>query len=397
LNEDSIPQLSPIEHVRRRPGMYFGGIDRRALHRLIDELLYNAVDQVLLGYCNRIEVILEDNNTVSVSDNGEGIPVHLYQDTGKRVLELVATQIGGRHYNAEAERFRGGGFGVGIAAVNAISPQMIIQVKRDGHLWEQSYSEGRAVTELTKVRALQPDERTGTLIRFTPDFTIFEPNTFSYAELSRKLRETSYLVPNTTLVLDDRRSEPEGARVEFLSPNGMADFVTFLNQGYTPLHPVIHLRQTLMREVDYKETGVTFEFEAAIQYTDAPNPVILSFANLWDTGWVGTHVESVVATLEVFVSHYADNIGRLSRKPYSFLREDITDGLTLAINLWHPNVVFEGSIAAKIFNPDIKSPIHHALREALEGFSEENPEAMRRITDNCLANRAAREKRRYGG
>lgn len=376
--------------------MYFGGADRRALHVLIDELLYNAVDQVLLGYGDRIAVVLDDNNTVSVSDNGEGIPIHLYQDTGKTVLELVATQIGGRHYNAEAERFRGGGFGVGVAAVNAVSTQMTIEVKRDGYLWEQTYREWRSITELTRVRALEQDERTGTLIRFTPDFTIFEPNTFSYAELSRKLRETSYLVPNTTIAFDDRRSEPEGVRVEFLSPNGMADFVTFLNQGYMPLHPVIHLRQTLIGEVGHKETGITFEFEAAIQYTDAPNPIILSFASLWDTGWVGTHVESILGALEAFISHYADKFGRFSRKPYSFLREDITAGLTVAINLWHPSIVFENSIAAKIVNPDIKSPIYDVVREVLETFSEENPEAVTQIIEKCLANQAARGKRRFG-
>jgi DNA gyrase subunit B len=206
LYDKSNNTIDLITHIRRRPGMYFGGIDRRALHGLIDELLTNAVKQVLSGDGDRIEVILEDNNTVSVSDNGEGVPVDLYQDTGKTVLERLVTQIG-----AGQQRYQQ------LPLVNAVSAQMTIQIKRDRYLWEQSYKQGYPVTELTKVRALESNERTGTFIRFTPDFTIFERNTFSYTELSRKLRETSYLVPNTTIVLDDQRSEPEGVRVEFFS------------------------------------------------------------------------------------------------------------------------------------------------------------------------------------
>jgi DNA gyrase subunit B len=206
LYDESNNTLDLITQIRRRPDMYFGGIDRRALHGLIDELLTNAVNQVLSGEGDQIEVILEDNNTVSVSDNGEGIPVYVYQDTGKTVLERLVTQIGAGQQCYQQ-----------LAIVNAVSKQMTIQIKRNGHVWEQSYKQGYPITELMRVRALQPNEQTGTFIRFNPDFTIFEPNTFSYGEISRKLRETSYLVPNTILMLDDRRSQPEGARVEFFS------------------------------------------------------------------------------------------------------------------------------------------------------------------------------------
>jgi DNA gyrase subunit B len=259
--EENIIKLKPLDHVRLRPGMYFGGTDQRALHSLIFEIVENAIDQAIGDHCSQIQVTLLDNNSVSISDNGPGIPVEKYQDTGLSILETILTTVGGRHLNLKTGNFRGGMFGVGLAAVNAVSSELVIQVNRDGYFWEQKYGKGIPQSNLSQVRTLAPDESTGTCITFTPDFTVFEKTDFDYVSLYRRLKELAYLVRGVVITLEDRRTQRDRSNVVFNYPNGVASFVEHLNRDHKPLHSPISIKKV----VELTKNAQPLEYTALIE------------------------------------------------------------------------------------------------------------------------------------
>ncbi|HEX2622295.1 MAG TPA: ATP-binding protein, partial [Phototrophicaceae bacterium] len=242
--EENIVPISPRDHIRRRPGMYFGGIDQRALHQTVKELVDNAIDEAISGSCNRIQVTLDDNYQITINDNGRGIPVETYQDTGQSVLELMLTKLNVRDFIRENKHPSASLFGAGIAAVNAVSTTLIVYVRQDGFLWQQSYQAGIKQTEVEQIRPLSEGETTGTLITFQPDFTIFQRNEFDYETLHHYLHELVFLVNGLTIILEDRRSSHPYRRAVFSYPDGILDFVKFLNHDRMYLHMPVIIRDT---------------------------------------------------------------------------------------------------------------------------------------------------------
>jgi len=208
-SDEDVRALEPIDHVRLRPGMYVGGVDKKALHHLVYEVVDNSVDEALAGRCDRITVTLADDNVVSVQDNGGGIPVGMNKDKGKSTVEVVMTVIGaGGKFGSGAYKVSGGLHGVGVSAVNALSEQMRTNVFRDGYLWEQSFRRGRPTEELKKIRKLTPDEHTGTLQTFRPDFTIMDQNDFDFEWLAQRFREMTFVTRRVAITLRDERVRP---------------------------------------------------------------------------------------------------------------------------------------------------------------------------------------------
>lgn len=236
-----IVKLNPMEHVRKRPGMYIGGVDSKALHHLIYEVVDNSVDEALAGRCDHILVTLYDDNYVSVQDNGGGIPVGINPSTGRPTLEGVMTEIGmGGKFGGGAYKVSGGLHGVGVSAVNALSEEMRTNVFRDGYVWEQIYRQGKPVTDVTKVRPLQDGEASGTIQTFRPDFTVLEMNNFSYETLAQRFREMAFVTRKLTITVRDERVTPLPRETTFYFEGGLYSYVRYLNRNRRPLHDPVY-------------------------------------------------------------------------------------------------------------------------------------------------------------
>lgn len=230
--EEHIKYLDPMDHVRKRPGMYVGGTDAKALHHLIYEVVDNSIDEALAGRCDRITVTLHEDDVVSVEDNGGGIPVGINRETGLSTLQLVMTKIGaGGKFDSGAYKVSGGLHGVGVSAVNALSSELVAQVRRDGQLYEQVYHAGAPVSNVAPVRPLESWEAPGTIIRFKPDFTVMEPNPFSYEVLEQRFREMAFVTRRVTITLRDERVKPVPDETTFYFEGGLKSFVRYLNRN----------------------------------------------------------------------------------------------------------------------------------------------------------------------
>lgn len=393
--KQNIVKLTPGEHIRKRPGMYFGGTDKKALHRLVWEIVDISTVQAVQGKCNTIQVTLYDDNLISIEDDGAGIPVDFYQDTGKRILELVMSEIGRKYLDTGISSFTGGMFGVGLAAVNVVSEKLTVEVKRDGFLWRQDYSAGIPQNELQAVRALDSEEHSGTNISFKPDFSIFEPNNFDYATLYQGLREIAFLFTGLKLELTDRHSGKQKT-VEFLYPNGLADYARHLNCDYQSLHEPITIKEIIELERNYKPTGKTAEIAVGMQYADTSQPAIISFVNMLDIEQGGTHIAGLLWGLDRAINDYAFKNGLVENQVYNFAESDLISGLSVVINIWHPEASFSGAIRRDIINPELETAVFHMVLTAFESFALEHPADMRKIVEKCVANKVLREQRRYG-
>ena len=389
-----IIDFHPRDHVRRRPFMYFGGTDSRALHQLVYEVVDEAVGEALLGKCDRITVALQKHNSVSISDNGPGISVKLEERTGLTVLEIIM-QLIARKYDRDTGKHTDGSTGVGVGAVNAVSKQFLVEVRRDGYVWQQTYSEGKPTSEVVQVRPLNAGEATGTTITFTPDFSILEPNRFSYHALARRFRELAYLVPGLTLTLKDEREQPEGDEVSFHYPNGLVDFLSSLNRDYTPVHQPVLIREA----VDMMGRGgqrYTIDVEAAFQYVQQPASIILSYGNLLETPAGGTHVVGFLRGIALLVNiliqeKIASDVTSNTLDEASFV-----PGLTAIISIKQQHVAFESANTMRLVNPDAEEGVLKATASAMHRFSEEHPAEMQRLVDHLLARKQERDQRRFG-
>jgi DNA gyrase subunit B len=302
----SIQHLKGIEHVRKRPGMYVGGTDIRALHHLVTEVVDNSVDEALAGRASFVEIVLHDDGSVSVNDDGAGIPVAIHPKEGISTLQLVLTELGaGGKFDNKAYSVSGGLHGVGVSAVNALSANLRAEVRREGKLWMQDFERGRPISGVEAVRDLLPDEKTGTTIRFLPDNEIFPETYFNYETLVHRFREVAFLVSGLTISVRDERVTPFASEMVFYFEGGLSSFAQYLNRNRSPLHPVIYAEREIWFNEDDPEKAYRIGVEVAIQYTDASTTTELAFANTINTPDGGSHQTGLRSAVTRTVNNYA--------------------------------------------------------------------------------------------
>ncbi len=392
--DEDIVRLNPMEHVRKRPGMYVGGTDSKALHHLIYEVVDNSVDEALAGRCDHILVTLYDDNVVSVQDNGGGIPVGINPSTGKPTVEGVMTEIGmGGKFGSGAYKVSGGLHGVGVSAVNALSEEMRTNVFRDGFLWEQIYKQGVVATKLKKIRELAPDERTGTKQTFKPDFTVLEPNNFNFDTLAQRFREMAFVTRRVNITLRDERRQPIPHETTFYFEGGLYSYVRYLNRNRRPLHDPVYLEKEIEIAREGKQS-IVIGVEVAFQYNDSANVVEMAFANTINTPDGGTHLTGLRSAITGVINRYARKAGLLKEKEPNFSGSDTLEGITAIVSIKHPDPSFESQTKVKLINPEVQGATSQVVTEAFNEFLEENPREARRIVDKCMTSMRAREAAR---
>lgn len=392
--EENIQKLNPMEHIRLRPGMYVGGKDIRALHHLIYEVVDNAIDEALAGRCDRILVVLHDDGSASVTDNGVGIPVGIHRETGQSTLQMVMTEVGtGAKFDSSAYKVSGGLHGVGVSAVNALSEELRAEVFRDGFVWAQSYKIGAPQSDVEKVRPLEQDEPTGTRIRFIPDFTVLDENEFSFATLSARFREMAFVTRKVTITLRDERTHPIPREVTYYFEGGLRSFVSYLNRNRKRLHAPIYGE----RDVDITADGkspFTIGVEIAFQYTNSSTVTELTFANTIGTPDGGSHLTGMRSAITSVINRYARKANLLKEKETNFSGNDTMEGLTGIVSVKHPDPQFESQTKVKLLNPEVQGAVSQVVSEAFQEFLELNPRDARRIVEKCMTSKRAREAAR---
>lgn len=369
--EESIRVLEGLEAVRRRPAMYIGDVGERGLHHLINEVVDNSIDEALAGFCRTITVTLHADGGCSVEDDGRGIPVGIHPEKGISTLELVmCTLHAGGKFDKVAYKVSGGLHGVGVSCVNALSEYMRVRVWRDGGIWEQEYSRG---VPLTPVRRLGETERTGTLVYFRPDPMIFKSTVFRYDRVANRLRELAFLNPEVTIRLIDER---EGIEEVFHYQGGLQDFVRYLDEGKTPLTPVIVLSGRVPGE-----SGSDVYVDIALEYTLGDEEEVFSYVNNINTVEGGTHVTGFRAGLTRTLNAYAqaNNLAK-----HALVGDDFRKGLTAVIAVKVAEPQFEGQTKTKLGNSEVEGIVRSLVNEQLGRYLEENPGVARKIIEKAL-------------
>jgi DNA gyrase subunit B len=377
-----IQVLEGLEAVRRRPGMYVGGTDVRALHHLVYEVVDNSIDEALAGSCDRIEIRIHPDSSVSVTDNGRGIPVDLHPQMKKSALEVVMTVLhAGGKFGGGGYKVSGGLHGVGVSAVNALSEWCEVTVRREGKQYFQRYERGYPVTPVQEVGKVDPSI-TGTHTTFRYDDEIFKGEVdYRFDTLVQRFREMAFVTRGVTIFFLDERTERE---MTFYFEGGITSFVRYLNRNRSVLHPVMHVE----KELD----GITID--AAIQYTDAYSESVYSFANTINTIDGGTHLTGLRAAITRIINDYARRTGLLKEAEANFSGEDTREGLTSIISIKHPDPQFESQTKVKLMNPEVQTLTAQVVGEAFSTFLEENPSAGRSIVQKCLTSARARDAAR---
>jgi DNA gyrase subunit B len=383
----SIQALEGIEHVRKRPGMYVGGTDIKALHHLVYEVVDNAIDEALAGVCTAINITIHPDSSVTIEDNGRGIPVGPHPTkkdaNGKpmETLDVVMTVIGaGGKFGGGGYKVSGGLHGVGVSAVNALSEWMTTEIKRDNKIWRQEYKRGvpqGSIKQIGKVK-----EETGTKQSFKFDKQIFtEDIDFRFDTLVQRLREMSFVTRGVTIKFIDERSDRE---MTFYFEGGITAFVRYLNRNREGLHPVVHV------EKEIENIGI----EAAIQYTDSYTESVYSFANTINTIDGGTHLTGLRSSLTRVINDYARKNGLLKDADPNFSGDDTREGLTAIVSVKHPDPQFESQTKVKLMNPEAQTYVTQVVGEAFSTFLDENPQAAKAIISKCLTSARARDAAR---
>ncbi|MDZ4769629.1 MAG: ATP-binding protein [Chloroflexota bacterium] len=393
-DEGSIRVLEGIDHIRLRPGMYVGGTDIGALHHLVYEIVDNAVDEALAGRCDRIDITLQDDNIVTVADNGVGIPVGINRETGLSTLEVVFTKTGaGGKFDNSAYKVSGGLHGVGAAAVNALSENLRAHVYRDNKLWEQQFSRGRPLGGVVPIRDLAPGEPTGTVVTFQPDFTIMQPNDYKYETLLQRFREIAFVNRGLTIRLRDERIKPFPDEMTFYFDGGLGSYVRYLNRNRVVLHPVIHMQ----RAIDVAPEGApaeTVDVEVAFQYTDAGSVTEIAFANTIVTPDGGTHLTGLRSAITGAINRYARKAGLLKEKEQNFSGRDTLEGITAVISVKLSKPSFGGQTKEKLINPEVQGAVSSVVTEAFNEFMDVNAREAKRIVEKCMLSMRAYEAAR---
>ncbi len=377
----TIQVLEGLEAVRRRPGMYVGGTDVRALHHLVYEVVDNSIDEALAGACDHIRVIISPERVVTVIDNGRGIPVGTHPEKGISALELVLTTLhaGGKFGNG-AYKVSGGLHGVGVSAVNALSEWMEVTVRApDGRIYRQRYERGVPVTEVRPIGKGNPRE-TGTTVAFRFDPTIFKDVDYSFETLAQRFREMAFVTRGVTIDLIDQRAKPFPRRITFYFEGGILSFVKYLNRNRKPLHPPLYVE----KEVD----GIVVEI--ALQYTDSFSETTLSFANTINTVDGGAHLTGFRSALTRTINEVGRKLSVLKESDPNLTGDDVREGLTAVISVKVPDPQFESQTKVKLMNPEVRFAVETVTAEALAEFFETNPRAARRIVEKGLTASKAR-------
>jgi DNA gyrase subunit B len=380
-----IQVLEGLEAVRKRPGMYVGGTDSKAMHHLIFEVMDNSVDEALAGRCDRIEVTIHKDESVTITDNGAGIPTALHptfrNKKGEKVstLEVVLTNLhAGGKFGTGAYTVSGGLHGVGVKAVNALSSKCEVIVKREGKIWRQTYSEGKTTSPVEIVGKVKGDE-TGTQVKFLRDASIFtEDNSYKWETLVQRFREMAFITRGITIAFVDEREDRE---MSFYFEDGISAFVRYLNRNKEALHPVVYAEKQI------EKIGV----EVALQYTDATAQSEFYFANTINTPDGGTHQTGLRSALTRTLNDYARKSGILKEKDGNLDSKDTLEGLTAIVSIKHPEPQFESQTKVKLMNTDAKTAVEQTVREAFGQFLEENPRDAKQIIEKCLISQRARE------
>jgi len=373
-----IQVLEGLEAVRMRPGMYVGGTDIRAMHHLIYEVVDNSIDEALAEYCDEIEIIIHADESVTVTDNGRGIPVDIHPEKQVPALELVMTVLhAGGKFGGAGYKVSGGLHGVGLSAVNALSEWFEVRVWRDGKEYFQRYERGLPVTEL-EVVGKAPKGRTGTTQTFLYDKTIFDQDiSYQFEALVQRFREMAFVTRAVLIRFVDERDNQE---MNFYFDGGITSFVRYLNRNRDKLHSVIHVE----KEVD------DMIIEAAFQYTDSFAESVYAFANTINTIDGGTHLTGLRAAVTRTINNYARSKKLLKDSDPNFTGEDTREGLTAIISIKHPSPQFESQTKVKLMNAEVKSHAQQVVGEGMEIFLEENPSAAKAIVNKCLTSARAR-------
>lgn len=376
-----IQVLEGLEAVRKRPGMYIGSTSSSGLHHLVYEIVDNSIDEALAGYCTHIEVSIEKDNVIKVTDNGRGIPVDIQEQTGKSALEVVFTVLhAGGKFGGGGYKVSGGLHGVGASVVNALSQWLYVQVHKNGNIYEMKFSRGDITQEMKIVGST---DRTGTTVLFKPDDQIFEEQVYDYEILYSHMREQAFLNGGLHITTQDLRGD-EPVRHEMYYEGGIREFVKFINRAKTPLHnDVIYM-------LGEKNDSIA---EIAIQYNDSYNENILSFANNIHTPEGGMHETGFKAALTRVLNNYGQKIGLLKNDD-KVSGEDCREGLACIISVKLTDAQFEGQTKAKLGNSEIRTLVDSIVSDKLERFLEENPSVGRAILEKALTASRAREAAR---
>ena len=384
----AIQALEGIEHVRKRPGMYVGGTDIKALHHLVYEVVDNAIDEALMGVCTEIGVTIHTDSSVTVEDNGRGIPVGPHptkkDPNGKpmETVDVVMTVIGaGGKFGGGGYKVSGGLHGVGVSAVNALSEWAVTEIKRDGKLWQQKYKRGVPQGKIKQIGKVDKND-TGTRQQFKFDKEIFtEDIDYRFDTLVQRFREMAFVTRGVTIRFVDERND---RAMTFYFEGGITSFVRYVNRNRDSLHSVVYV------EKEIENIGV----EAAIQYTDSYTESIFSFANTINTIDGGTHLTGLRSSLTRVINDYARKNGLLKDADPNFSGDDTREGLTAIVSVKHPNPQFESQTKVKLMNPEVQTYATQIIGEAFGTFLEENPQAAKAIIAKCLTSARARDAAR---
>ncbi len=376
---EAIQILEGLEAVRRRPGMYVGGTDSKALHHLIYEVVDNSIDEALAGSATEISVTIHADESVTVRDNGRGIPVGIHPEKGISALQVVMTVLhAGGKFGGGSYKVSGGLHGVGVSAVNALSEWCEVTVQRDHKIYFQRYEKGIPLGNVSAIGTYKGDQ-TGTSTTFRYDRSIFlEEASFRFETLAQRFREMSFVTRGITIRLIDERS---GKEMTFHFEGGIASFARYLNRNRQTLHPMIYGEKEV--------AGVNIEF--AVQYTDTYSESIYSFANTINTGDGGTHLTGLRAAITRSINDYGRKSGLLKDSDQNFTGEDTREGLTGIISIKHPDPQFESQTKVKLMNADVQTYVQQIVGETISTFLDENPSSGKAIIQKCLTSARARD------
>jgi DNA gyrase subunit B len=376
----NIQVLEGLEAVRKRPGMYIGTTSSRGLHHLVYEIVDNSIDEALAGYCNKIEITINEDNSITVFDNGRGIPVDLHPKIGKPAVEVALTILhAGGKFGGSGYKVSGGLHGVGMSVVNALSEWLEVKVKRNGEIYQQRFERGKTVS---KLKTIGEAKGTGTEISFKPDYKIFEDLIYDFDTLAHRLRELSFLNKGVKITLNDKRNDKSEV---FLHDGGIIDFVKYANKNKNILHN---------KPIYFHDSKEDVEVEIALQYHDGYVENIYSYANNIKTTEGGTHEVGFKAALTRAVNDYARKTNLLKENEANLAGEDIREGITAVLSVKVREPQFEGQTKTKLGNSEVRGIVDSVLGEGMSAFLEENPAIAKKIIEKCVSAARAREAAR---
>ncbi len=381
-DSSDIQVLEGLEAVRKRPGMYIGSTGSRGLHHLVWEIVDNSVDEALAGYCDDIEIIIENDNAITIKDDGRGIPIGIQKQTGKTAVETIFTVLhaGGKFGTGSGYKVSGGLHGVGASVVNALSSYLEVHIYKDGKVYYQKFENGGSVVADLKAIGECSNERSGTTIKFKPDPDVFEETIeFDYEILKNRTRELAFLNKGLRFILVDNRKDSK--KEEFLYLGGIIEYVKLINKNKTPIHESV---------VYFDSTEGDISLEIALQYNSSFNPSTYSFVNNINTHEGGTHDEGVKRSLTRVINNYARSINAIKQNDEALTGEDVREGLTMIISLKHPNPQFEGQTKTKLGNIEVRKIADSIFSSGFERFLLENPEESKKIIEKIMTASRAR-------